>query len=198
MGFSFHMRPEATRGAAETVAQIAAGDFLTIARILRPQGRRGEVAAEIFTDFPARFERLQSALLEAPGQAPRPVTVEYAWPHKGRVILKLSGIDSIESASHLRGLHLFIPWEQRTPLPPHHYYLWELRGCRVIWERQGKEIGTVTDVELTGGAALLHVARREGIGEVLIPLAQEICTRIDIASKTIVIDPPEDLLDLNS
>ena len=192
------MRPEATRGAAETVAQIAARDFLTIARILRPQGRRGEVAAEIFTDFPARFERLQDAFLEAPGQAPRPVTVEHAWPHKGRVILKLSGIDSIESASRLRGLHLFIPWEQRTPLPPHHYYLWELRGCRVIWERQGKEIGTVTDVELTGGAALLHVARREGIGEVLIPLAQEICTRIDIASKTIVIDPPEDLLDLNS
>jgi 16S rRNA processing protein RimM len=192
------LRSEAARGAAETLAQIATGQFLTVARILRPQGRRGEVAAEIFTDFPARFEKLQGALLEAPGQAPRPVTVERAWPHKGRVILKLSGIDSIDSASRLRGLHLLIPWEQRTALPPHHYYLWELRGCRVIWERQGKEIGTVTDVEPTGGVAVLHVARREGKGEVLIPLAQEICTRIDPAGKTIVIDPPEDLLDLNS
>jgi 16S rRNA processing protein RimM len=191
------MRPEAAGGAAETVAQIAAGQFLTIARILRPQGRRGEVAAEIFTDFPARFEKLQGAFLEAPGQAPRPVTVERAWPHKGRVILKLSGIDSIESASRLRGLHVLIPWEQRTPLPPYHYYLWELRGCRVIWERQEREIGTVTDVEPTGGVALLHVARREGKSELLIPLAQEICTRIDPASKIIVINPPEDLLDLN-
>ena len=180
------------------MAQIAAGQFLTVARILRPQGRRGEVAAEIFTDYPARFENLQGAFLEVPGQAPRPITVERAWPHKGRVILKLSGIDSIESASRLRGLHILIPWEQRTALPPHHYYLWELRGCRVIWERQGKEIGTVTDVEPTAGVALLHVARREGKGEVLIPLAQEICTRIDPAGKTIVIDPPEDLLDLNS
>jgi 16S rRNA processing protein RimM len=114
------------------------------------------------------------------------------------VILKLSGIDSIEGACRLRGLHLLIPWEERTALPPHHYYLWELRGCRVVWERQGKEIGTVTDVEPTGGVALLHVARREGKDEVLIPLAQDICTRLDPAGKIIVIDPPEDLLELNS
>jgi 16S rRNA processing protein RimM len=192
------MRSKAARGAAEALAQIAAGKFLTVARILRPQGRRGEVAAEIFTDFPARFETLRGAFLGSPRQAPRPITVERAWPHKGRVILKLSGIDSIEGASRLRGLHVLVPWEQRTALPPHHYYFWELRGCRVIRERQGKEIGMVTDVEPTGGVALLHVERREGKGEVLIPLAQEICTRIDTAGKTIVIDPPEDLLDLNS
>jgi 16S rRNA processing protein RimM len=192
------MVSEAAREAAETVAQVAPGQFLTIARILRPQGRRGEVAAEILTDFPARFEKLEGAFLEAPGQTPRPVTVERAWPHKGRVILKLSGIDSIESASRLRGLHLLIPWEQRTALPPHHYYLRELCGCRVVWERQEEEIGTVTDVEPAGGTALLHVERCEGRKEVLIPLAQEICTRIDPAGKIIVIDPPDDLLDLNS
>jgi len=80
----------------------------------------GEVAAEILTDFPARFEKLQSAFLDAPGQAPRPVTVERVWPHKGRVILKFSGSDSIESAARLRGLHVLIPREQRTPLPLHH------------------------------------------------------------------------------
>jgi 16S rRNA processing protein RimM len=179
-------------------AQFTAVQFLTIARILRPQGRLGEVAAEILTDFPARFEKLQSAFLDAPGQAPRPVTVERVWPHKGRVILKFSGSDSIESAALLRGLHVLIPREQRTPLPLHHYYWWELCGCRVLWERQGREIGTVTGVEPTGGVPLLHVAPGEGKSEVLIPLAQEICTRIDPATKTIVIDPPEDLLDLNS
>jgi 16S rRNA processing protein RimM len=180
------------------LAPIAAAQFLAIARILRPQGRKGEVAAEIFSDFPARFEKLRSAFLEAPGEAPRPVRVERVWPHKGRVILKFAGTDSIESAARLRGLHVLVPWDQRIPLPLHHYYLWELHGCRVVWERQKRDIGTVTDVESTGGVPVLHVARGEGRGEVLIPLAQEICTRIDPESRTIVIDPPEDLLELNS
>jgi 16S rRNA processing protein RimM len=180
------------------LAQNAAGQFLAIARILRPQGRKGEVAAEILTDFPERFQQLQSVFLEVPGQAPKRVTLERGWPHKGRIILKFSGIDSIESASGLRGLQVLIPWEQRAPLPPHQYYLYELHGCRVIWERQGQEIGTVTEVERTGGVDVLHVRRPDGKSEVLIPLAQEICTRIDIASQTIVIDPPEELLELNS
>ncbi len=179
------------------MAENLTGQFLAIARILRPQGRKGEVAAEILTDFPARFQQLESVFLEVPGQPPKAVTLEGSWPHKGRIILKFLGIDSIESASGLRGLQVFIPWEQRTPLPPHHYYLCELHGCRVIWERQGREIGTVTEVESTGGVDVLHVQREDGKSEVLIPLAQEICTRIDLASRTIVIDPPEELLDLN-
>jgi 16S rRNA processing protein RimM len=178
--------------------QDATGPYLTIARILRPQGRKGEVAAEILTDFPERFQQLQSVFLEVPGQSPRPVGLQHSWPHKGRIILKLSGIDSIESASGLRGFQVFIPWEYRAPLPPHHYYLCELQGCRVIWERKGMEVGTVTEVEPTGGVQVLHVHRLDGRGEVLIPLAQEICTRIDLTAQTIVIDPPEDLLDLNS
>lgn len=179
------------------MAENAAGQFLAIARILRPQGRRGEVAAEILTDFPERFQELQSVFLEVPGEAPQPVHLERGWPHKGRIILKFRGIDSIDSASGLRGLQVFIPWEQRTPLPPHQYYLCELHGCRVIWERQGREIGTVVEVEPTGGVDVLHVRRPDGKSEVLIPLAQEICTRIDLASQTIVIDPPDELLELN-
>jgi 16S rRNA processing protein RimM len=113
------------------------------------------------------------------------------------MVLKLAGVDSIETASCLRGRHLLIPREDRVPLPPHHYYLWELEGCRVLVGGTGaaQEVGTVTDVEPTGGAGLLHVATPRG--EVLIPLAQAICTRIDPAAKTIVIDPPEDLLELN-
>ncbi len=191
------MRQAAACGAREALAQNVPGQFLAIARILRPQGRMGEVAAEILTDFPARFRELQSVFLEVPGQAPQRVNLERGWPHKGPIILKFRGIDSIESASGLRGLQVFIPWEQRTPLPPHHYYWCELQGCRVIWERQGREIGTVTEVEPTGSVHVLHVRRPDGKSEVLIPLAQEICTRIDLATQTIVIDPPEDLLELN-
>jgi 16S rRNA processing protein RimM len=187
---------ERPREERETLAQDTR--FLTIARIAKPQGRHGEVAAEILSDFAARFEGLKVALLEVPGQAPRPVSVERAWPHKGRVVLKFQGVDSIDSASLLRGLHVMIPWEERAPLAPHEYYLSDLEGCRVVWERQAQEIGTVTEVEPTGGVDVLHVARPDGKGEVLIPLAQEICTRIDPENKIIVIDPPEDLLELNS
>jgi len=179
------------------LTQNETGRFLAIARILRPQGRKGEVAAEILTDFPERFQKLSAAFLEVPGQAPKAIDLERSWPHKGQIILKFAGIDSIESASRLRGLQVLIPWEQRAPLPPHHYYLCELQGCRVIWERQGREIGTVTEVEPTGGVDVLHVRCSDGESEVLIPLAQEICTRIDLASQTIVIDPPEELLELN-
>ncbi len=173
---------------------------MAVARIVKPQGRRGEVAAEILTDFPERFARVRRAYLEQHGREPRAVEVENTWPHKGRVILKFSGVDTISQANGLRGLHVLVPREEKTPLPEHHYYVWELRGCRVVAEQGGKprEVGTVTGVEPTGGVDLLHVtpAGRAG-GEVLIPLAQEICKRIDTKAKIIVIDPPEDLLELN-
>lgn len=171
--------------------------FVAVARILKPQGRRGEVAAEILTDFPSRFDGLNQAFLENPGNPPEPVAVENAWLHKGRVILKFSGVDSIGDAQCLAGRHVLIPREKRAPLPAHHYYVWELRGCKVVRERDGvrREVGTVTEVEPTGGVDLLHVATERG--EVLIPLAQAICTRVDTETKTIVIDPPENLLELN-
>lgn len=186
--------------------------YLAIARIARPQGRRGEVAAEILTDFPERWESLrrvwlgtpESDLPSAPGEAPREVTIESAWPHKGRMILKLSGVDSTETANGLRGLHVLVPREDRVALPDHSYYVWELEGCQVARERpeasedlDGDDlVGTVTAVEPTGGVPNLRVARPGG-GEVLIPLAQEICTKIDIAARTIIVNPPGDLLDLN-
>jgi 16S rRNA processing protein RimM len=172
--------------------------FLAVARVVRPQGRRGEVLAQPLTDFPLRFQGLLQVFLESPGKAPQSIQVENVWSHKGRVVIKFSGVDSIASASRLKGRHVLIPAEERMPLPPNHYYLWELQGCRVVTERQGRrmEVGTVTDIEPTGGVDVLHVTTRRG--EVLIPLAQAICTKIDTQARTILIDPPEDLLDLNA
>ena len=180
------------------MAEDAPCRFLAVARVVRPQGRRGEVLAEPLTDFSARFQRLRQVFLEYPEKAPQPIKVENVWSHKGRVVIKFSGIDSIASASCLKGRHVLIPAEERIPLPPNHYYLWELQGCRVVTERQGGrvEVGTVTDIEPTGGVDVLHVATSRG--EVLIPLAQAICTKIDTQARTILIDPPEDLLDLNA
>ncbi|MGH9439197.1 MAG: ribosome maturation factor RimM [Terriglobia bacterium] len=174
--------------------------FLAIARILKPQGRRGEVCAQILTDFPDRFHKLRRLYMENPGEPLCELTVESAWPHKQRIILKFSGVDSIDEAERLRGRYLLIPFEDRVPLADNSYYWSELCGCAVVTGSPGNwtEIGAVESVEANPGAALLHVARKDSRAELLIPLAQDICTRIDIGSKTIVITPPDDLLDLNS
>ena len=174
---------------------------MAVARIAKPQGRRGEVAAEVLTDFPERFEKRGPVYLGDPGQAPEAVELEDAWPHKGRMILKFSGVDSIDDAERLRGKLVLIPMEEKATLPSGSYYVWELVGCRVLRTSGGadEEIGIVTEVGRTGGADLLHVAAAGNRGrELLIPLAQAICTRIDTKAKAIWIDPPDDLLELNS
>ena len=175
------------------------GQFVAIARIVKPQGRRGEVAAEILTDFPERFEALKQAFLENPGAAPDPVAVEECWAHKGRIVLKLSGIDSIDAADRLRSRHVLIPREERREPGPQQHYLSDLIGCAVVILRAGTEVavGEVVDVQATGGTDLVHVKRPDG-QEVLIPLAEAICLQIDTDAKRILIDPPEGLLELNS
>ena len=174
-----------------------APEFVAVARIARPQGRRGEVAAEILSDFPERFSGLKTVFLRESGGPPEAAQLEDAWPHKGRIILKFAGVDSISEAERLRGREVLIPRSERAPLGEHQYWVSDLEGCRVLVERDGAttEVGRVVGVDGAGGAKVLRVESARG--EVLIPLAQEICTRIDTASKTIWIDPPEDLLELN-
>jgi 16S rRNA processing protein RimM len=176
------------------------GEYVALARIARPQGRRGEVVAELLTESSERFTKLKKVFVGEPGGESRPLGLERAWAHKGRVVLKFSGVDSMDAAEELRGLHVMVPAVARAPLEPGRYYVSDLVGCRVFAEREGarREIGTVTEIEPTGGADVLHVAPSDGRrNEILIPLAEEICTEIDPAAKTIVVSPPEDLLELN-
>ncbi|MGH9397991.1 MAG: ribosome maturation factor RimM [Terriglobia bacterium] len=189
--------------------------FMVIARVIRPQGRHGEVTAEITTDFPGRFQTLSrvfiacsdvhhgpnavNALNDAwDAGTPIPVALERAWPHKGRIVLKLGGIASIDHAEKLRGVLIMIPYEDRVGVPAGTYYTRELEGCRVVMGAADAriEVGTVRAIEPTGGVPVLHV-HRTGRDELLIPFAQEICREIDPTAKLIVIDPPEDLLELN-
>lgn len=181
--------------------------FIAIARIIKPQGRRGEVSSEILTDFPERFGKLGKVFLADPRSdshaEPRAVVLEKAWLHKDRVVLKLAGVDSIGQADSLREFGVMIPYEERIRLPTGSYYTAELEGCRVMTAPPGAgfEIGTVTAVEPTGGVPLLRVTPHADEGrsnEILIPLAQEICREINTETGLIVIDPPGDLLDLNS
>jgi 16S rRNA processing protein RimM len=182
------------------VAENETSRFLAVAQVIRPQGRRGEVIAELASDFPDRFAALKSVYIENHDQSPSPFLLEYAWKHKGRIVLKFAGIDTIEAASGLRSRHVLIPFQERIPLPENTYYWSELVGCQVVStsDRRLHRIGTVTSVEPTGGVALLHVAPDvSGKDELLIPFAREICKRIEPQTKTIEIDPPEDLLTLN-
>jgi 16S rRNA processing protein RimM len=175
--------------------------WLAIARILRPRGRRGEVVADVLTDFPERFATLRRAFLEDAEAGPQPVEIAETWWHQGRLILRFVGVDSISQAEGLRGRLVLIPQGERVALGENQYYLWELIGCEVFCRGSRAPLGEVTGVEPTGGVELLRVRTSDsgssGPSELLIPFAQEICPEIDVVARRIVVDPPEGLLDLN-
>jgi 16S rRNA processing protein RimM len=179
---------------------VAAEPFsgLTLARVLRPWGRRGEVAAEVLTDFPKRLTALREAWLYDGRNPPRPVSIRSCRMHIGQAVIHFAGIESINDAERLRGLELQIPFTERAVIPPGRHYISELVGCNV-WE-QGTEasLGAVREVLNNGGRAeswLLAVDTPRG--ELLIPLAAEICTRIDTKARRIEVRLPEGLRDLN-
>jgi len=172
--------------------------WLAIARILRPRGRRGEVVAEVLTDFPDRFEKLKRAFLETPAGPPQPIDIAEVWWHGERLILRFEGTESIDQARQLQGRLLLVPGDERVKLGADQYYISDLIGCQVLSNE--RRIGDVIRVEPTGGADLLCVQPPEGAknsSEILIPFAQEICPEVDVVARRIVIAPPEGLLALN-
>jgi 16S rRNA processing protein RimM len=132
-----------------------------------------------------------------PAGAPaREITLERHWLHKGRVVLKFSGVDSIEAADRLRGLMVAIPAADRALLTDGSVYIADLMGCRVIDVEAGHtEIGTVADVDREAG--LLVVSADDG-SEVLIPFVQAYLDNIDIAGKRIEMRLPAGLLEINA
>ncbi len=174
---------------------------MTLARLVRPHGRRGEVAAEVLTDFPDRLTRLSSVYLSDGTTEPRSTQVRSCWLSQsrgGQAIFLFEGSDSISDAEKLVGLEVQIPIAERTPLPGGSYYVTDLIGCQ-LYDGAGSQLGKVRDVQFTGedtpGTPLLVIDAPEG--ELLVPLAQEICTRIDLAARRVDVKLPEGLRDLN-
>ena len=168
-------------------------DLVLIARAVKTHGLKGEVAAELLTDFPERFEDLNEVVLISPGGEQKVVSIEEFWFQKDRVVLKLSGYDDVDVAKQLIGCEFAVPESDRVQLDTDEFYDWELEGCTV---KVGDEsIGQVRSVLKTGGAEILVVADESG-KEKLVPLASDIVVQIDPAAKTIVVDPPDGLLDL--
>jgi 16S rRNA processing protein RimM len=171
----------------------APDDLVVIARVARTRGLRGEVLADLYTDFPDRFEDLEKVIAIAPDGSSRSLQIEEHWFHGPRIVFKFAGYDSIDTAKELAGLQLAVPASESVELPAGTFYEWELAGCRVE-DLSGNLIGQVREVLHTGGVEVLVVAGLER--EVLIPMAQEICVEIDVEKKLVRVDPPEGLLEL--
>lgn len=176
--------------------------YVTLARVVRPQGRRGEVAAEILTDFPERLTRLSSVYLFDGKSEPRRIGVRACWlsqSHGGQAVFHFEGFDSINDAMRLAGFEVQLPIAERVVLPAGSYFVTDLIGCEVRERISGNRLGVVRDVQPTGegiaGTPLLIVNSPRG--ELLIPLAVEICPKIDLVARTIEIIPPEGLLEIN-
>jgi 16S rRNA processing protein RimM len=167
--------------------------LVAIGRVVKPQGRKGEVAVETFSDRPDRFPALRRAWLPAAGGGAREVAVSSCWPHKGRFVLKLDGVDSIEAAEALRGQELRIREEELSALPAGSYYHHQLRGLRVE-DGAGGALGQVEDILETGGEAPVLVVRGPR-GETLVPLAESFVREVDLAGGRLVVVVP-DLVDI--
>jgi 16S rRNA processing protein RimM len=168
-------------------------DLVLIARAVKTHGLKGDVAAELLTDFPERFEDLDEVVIVSPTGEKKTGRIEDFWFQKDRVVLKLAGYDDVDAAKQLIGYEFAVPEADRVQLEEDEFYDWELEGCTV---KVGDEsIGQVRSVMRTGGAEIL-VVRDESGNEKLVPLAASIVVAVDPAAKTIVVDPPEGLLDL--
>ena len=190
MGFSPLRRP------APTVSSESSGDFITLALIVKTQGRRGEVAAEVHSDVPGRFaEGMKLYALAKGSDARRELVVEDIWPHKGLAVLKFQGVDSMNDAELLIGSELQVPDSERAELEQGWSYVSDLVGCVVV--DGGREIGRIEDVQFGAGEApLLMVA---SVGKKFeIPFAEAYLEAVDIAQREVRMKLPEGMLEINA
>ena len=167
-------------------------ELVSIARIVRTRGLRGEVVADLLTDFPERFDGLEEVIALLPTGEKRELKIEKFWFQKGRVILKFHGFDSIESAEDLRDAEVCVPESEAVELDDGEFFDWELEGCEVETVG-GEKLGTVREIMRTGGTEVLLIDGAER--ELMIPFAESICVEVDVKAKRIVVDPPDGLLE---
>ena len=177
----------------------SSGEWITLAVVIKTQGRRGEVAVELHTDVPNRFRQdMQLWALRKDGER-REVTVEDVWPHKSFLVLKFRGIETISDAEPLIGAELQLPVCERANLDPGWTYLSDLIGCTVFDGE--REIGQIEDVQFGAGEAPLLVVRGKEQKAKLpyeIPFAEAYLEKLDLERKQVRMKLPEGLLDVNA
>ena len=190
--------------------------------ILRARGNKGEVAVELLTDFPQRLKDLKEVFLGdgasdgERGGEPRRIGVKEFWVdrnHAGQAVYWFEGFASISEAEKFRGLDVLIPFEQRVVLPAGQYFVEDLVGCSVFERSPERRSFPLRLVRCRSSCAYRHRQRcaddwgrsfgyaalggQYPNGEQLIPLAEDICTRIDLEGRRIDVNLPEGLRDLN-
>jgi 16S rRNA processing protein RimM len=164
-------------------------DWVAIALLGKPRGNRGELTAISLSSKPERFDSIERVYLSG---HPEPFPIEEIWEHKGALVFKFEGVDSISDAEKYHGCEVRLPAAERAPLDPGEYYHSDLIGCDVIDLATGKSLGKVTALQDAGGGGLLVID-----GNLLFPFATGLCKSIDIAQKRIEVEVPAGLLDLN-
>ena len=167
-------------------------EFITIARITRPRGVRGEVTAEVLTDFPERFRSVSRVRLLCDEKI-QWAEVESFRFHRNRVILKFRGFESPDQASLLAGSEVQVPEEEAVELPPGVYFHFQLVGCDI--SEGGRPLGQVVEILDTGGSTNLVVRTGDG-ADFMIPLAHQFVSSVDLTSSCIQVELPEGLLEL--
>ena len=186
---------EAEQAGASSDDAAERDELVAVAKAVKTRGLRGEIVADLLTDFPERFEGLEELIAVAVDGKRLTLALEDHWFQGARVILKFAGYDSIEEASALVGYEFAVPESERVELDEDEFYDWELTGCQVE-TIEGEKLGLVREVLRTGGDAEVLVVENTDAGrEHLIPLAETICVEIDIENKLIRVDPPEGLLE---
>jgi 16S rRNA processing protein RimM len=173
-------------------------EFITLARVVKTQGRRGEVAAEILSDVPDRFSvgmQLQ-ALPRERNSNRRELEVEELWPHKGLLVLKFAGVGSISEAEALVGCELQVPRSQRSQLETGWSYVSDLVGSVVL--DRNREIGRIEDVQFGAGEAPLLMVRDAAAKLAEIPFAEAYLESVDTVRKQVRMKLPEGLLEVNA
>jgi 16S rRNA processing protein RimM len=164
---------------------------------VKTQGRHGEVGSEVLSDVPDRFTvGMKLFALPRGENTRREFEVEELWPHKGLLILKFGGVDSISDAELLIGSELQVPRSQRSQLEEGWTYVSDLVGCAVL--DQDREIGKLEDVQFGAGEAPLLMVRDQARRLVEIPFAAAYLDSVNIAEKQIHMHLPEGLLEVNA
>ena len=165
--------------------------WVTVARLGKTRGNRGEITAVALSDRPGRFQALRQVYLWGSGGA-TPREVERTWFHDGTLIFKFAGIETISDAEALAGLEVRIPAGERIPLEDGEFFQTDLVGCEVVDRKTGAALGRVEAWQDAGGSGLLVL--QDGL---LIPFARAICVEIDVGARRIAVELPEGLKELN-
>jgi 16S rRNA processing protein RimM len=163
--------------------------------VLKTQGRRGEVATEVHSDAPNRFQQGMRLWALPKDGSRRELKIEQLWPHKGYLVLKFEGVSSISEAGTLVGCELQIPARERSKLEPGWAYVSDLVGCTVF--DGDRELGLVSDVQFGAGEAPLLIVKA-GSREYEIPYAEAYLKSTDLEHKKISMILPEGMLELNA